>query len=239
MSFQAMAWAVKMKLPPKEKLLLLMLANYASNQTGDCYPSINTLCDDTGMSKSSVIRALQVLESARLIGVNRRSVEGINLPNFYRLNLDVGSVSLTPGVSDSDGGSVTRTPGLCPADTRGGVTMTPKPVIEPINETIKNRTRFRAELVELPDFIDRRVWTEWVEFRRQKRSPLTELSVRQQLQALGRWHVDGMDTREIIVQSIRNGWIGLFPEKGDRSSMRAAAAKANRDFADLFAGDAQ
>lgn len=239
MSFQAMAWAVKMKLPPKEKLLLLMLANYASNQSGDCYPSINTLCDDTGMSKSSVIRALQALEGAGLMIVNRRSVEGINLPNFYRLNLAMGSVSLTPGVSDSEGGSVTLTPGLCHHDTRGGVTLTPKPIIEPIIEPIKNQTRFRADLVCLPDFVDREAWAEWAEFRKQKRSPLTELSVKQQLKALTEWAAAGMDPASIIRQSIRNGWTGLFPEKGDRSSMRANAAKANREFADLLMGEAR
>lgn len=105
MSFQAMAWAVKQKLPAKEKLTLLMLANYASNEAGDCYPSISTLVEDTGLSKDSVIRAIKALEDAGLVAINRRQMDGVNLPNSYRLNLrgvvavcDQGSRSQQGGV---------------------------------------------------------------------------------------------------------------------------------------------
>ena len=92
MSFQAMAWAVGQKLPTKEKFVLIMLANYAG-ETGLAWPSMNRLCGDTGMSKDSVIRAIKGLEELSLLSVERRSVEGVNLPNIYHLNLRGGSRS--------------------------------------------------------------------------------------------------------------------------------------------------
>lgn len=112
MSFQAMAWAVQHRLPVKEKITLLILANYASNKDGDCYPSIGTLADDTGMSKDSVIRAIKELEDAGLLSVNRRQVEGVNLPNSYRLNLAASSPEQQGVVADSGDGSRTQRGGV-------------------------------------------------------------------------------------------------------------------------------
>jgi len=90
MSFQAMAWAVGLKLPTREKFVLLMLANYASNDKGDCYPSLSRLAEDTGMVNNTVISAIQKLESLGVLTVERRQMGGVNLPNIYRLNLAWG-----------------------------------------------------------------------------------------------------------------------------------------------------
>lgn len=88
MSFQAMAWAVKQTpAGSKEKFVLLMLANYASNENGDCHPSLNEICDATMLSRDSVIRALKSLEEDGLISVEKKRVGRVNLPNTYTLNL--------------------------------------------------------------------------------------------------------------------------------------------------------
>lgn len=103
MSFQAMAWATEQKLPTREKFVLIMLANYAGNEQWDCHPSINTLADDTGMSRDTVIRAIKALEDASLVKIVRRNVDGINLPNIYRL--------VRAGGSSTAGGSSCMRPG--------------------------------------------------------------------------------------------------------------------------------
>ena len=86
MSFQAMAWAAKQKLKAREKVTLLMLANYASNEQGDCYPSINTLCDDTGLAKTTLIDALKTLVNLGAINIVHNKKHGVSLPNTYQLN---------------------------------------------------------------------------------------------------------------------------------------------------------
>ena len=103
MSFQAMTWALRQKLPTNQKFVLLMVANYASNERGDCYPSIGRLADDTSLSKDSVMRAITAVEGCGLLTVLRRRVEGVNLPNVYTLHMDVEFLGDKTGVvADSD-----------------------------------------------------------------------------------------------------------------------------------------
>lgn len=88
MSFQAMAWAVKQKpAGSKEKFVLLMLANYASNNEGECHPSIQEICEATMLSKDSVIRALKSLEDDGLITTIRKRQGRVNLVNSYTLTM--------------------------------------------------------------------------------------------------------------------------------------------------------
>lgn len=107
MSFQAMAWAVKQTpAGSKEKFVLLMLANYASNENGDCHPSLNEISDATMLSRDSVIRALKSLEDDGLISVEKKRVGRVNLPNTYSLNLQgVVAHSDQQGSSTQQGGS--------------------------------------------------------------------------------------------------------------------------------------
>lgn len=114
MSFQAMAWAVDQTLPTREKFVLMILANYASNETWDCYPSLTTLASNTGMSRDTVMRAIKQLESMGALSTIRRMSDGVNLPNIYRINksadlrgvvavCDQGSSSVRLGVvAESD-----------------------------------------------------------------------------------------------------------------------------------------
>lgn len=88
MSFQAMAWAVDQTLPTREKFVLMILANYASNDTWDCYPSLTTLASNTGMSRDTVMRAIKQLETMGAVSTIRRTSDGVNLPNIYRINKD-------------------------------------------------------------------------------------------------------------------------------------------------------
>ncbi|WP_313425962.1 helix-turn-helix domain-containing protein [Stenotrophomonas rhizophila] len=89
MSFEAMAWAVKWKLPAQQKLVLIMLANRTNADTGRCDPSHKKLSRDCGMSADSVKRAIANLEVGGLLSIVRRTHEGVNLPNHYTLHLGV------------------------------------------------------------------------------------------------------------------------------------------------------
>ncbi len=87
MSFDAMSWAVKQKIPALQKIVLLMLADRTNKDTGRCDPSITRLADDCGMSERSTRNAIRELEKLELIETVRRSNEGVNLPNHYRLKI--------------------------------------------------------------------------------------------------------------------------------------------------------
>lgn len=96
MSFQAMAWAVDLKLPTREKFVLLMLANRTNHDTGRCDPSHKRIAEDCGMSVSSVKRAIQSLEDSGFLVTENRSANSVKLPNQYRLCLGVGVGSHRP-----------------------------------------------------------------------------------------------------------------------------------------------
>ena len=67
MSFQAMAWAAAQKTgSPARKALLLAIANYADEE-GICWPSRETLADDSEQSVDSVDRHIKELETAGFI----------------------------------------------------------------------------------------------------------------------------------------------------------------------------
>ena len=85
MSFEAMAWAVKQKLPVKQKIVLLMLADRTNKDTGRCDPSIARLADDCGMSETSVKDAIRSLREAGLVVAHSRTIGAVSLPNHYEL----------------------------------------------------------------------------------------------------------------------------------------------------------
>ena len=88
MSFQAMTWAVKTKLSTHEKFVLIMMANYADSN-GRCWPSLNTLSRDTGVSKSTVQRAIKSLAKQGLIKIESRTYRGRTISNAYKLKTKI------------------------------------------------------------------------------------------------------------------------------------------------------
>jgi hypothetical protein len=64
MSFQAMTWAVKQPVDPREKLILIILANYADPK-GVCWPSMATLAKDTGYCRRTILRSIHAMQEGR------------------------------------------------------------------------------------------------------------------------------------------------------------------------------
>jgi Helix-turn-helix domain len=72
------------------KLVLIMIAKHRNSKTGLCCPSLKTLMDLTGQSKSTVLRATDELKERGLVtwkrGWSNRYAKGV--PNRYTLDLD-------------------------------------------------------------------------------------------------------------------------------------------------------
>jgi uncharacterized phage protein (TIGR02220 family) len=84
-----MSWAVDMKLPTNQKMVLLMLANRTNHDTGRCDPSHKRLAEDCGMSISTLKRCIRQLEESGLLEIITRKNGDVNLPNQYILKLGV------------------------------------------------------------------------------------------------------------------------------------------------------
>lgn len=133
MSFTAMAWASKQKTKSSsQKLVLLMLANYADDQD-KCWPSKQTLADMCCMSKSGICKTIIQLESAGFLVVVKR--EGTS--SIIRLHTGVHQVDR--GCPPSGQGVSTQwTGGVHPVDTNLSMNQSE----EPITETILSDAEF-------------------------------------------------------------------------------------------------
>ena len=128
MSFTAMAWASKQKTKSSsQKLVLLMLANYADDQD-KCWPSKQTLADMCCMSKSGICKTITQLESSGFLVIVKR--EGTS--SIIRLHTGVHQVDR--GCPPSGQGVSTQwTGGVHPVDTNLSMNQSEEPITETIS----------------------------------------------------------------------------------------------------------
>jgi hypothetical protein len=87
MSFQAMTWAIKKELPCQQKMVLLMLANYADAQ-GKSYPSMGVLSKNCGLSMSQTRKSVVELEKLKLLRRYKRIRSYGQTSNTFTLSLE-------------------------------------------------------------------------------------------------------------------------------------------------------
>lgn len=76
------------------------------------------------------------------------------------------------------------------------------------------------DALDVPEF--NVAWSDWLEFRRTKRKPVSDLAAKTQLADLARY---GPATAiQTIRDSIKNDWQGLFPEKSKNAQPRITGA---------------
>jgi hypothetical protein len=69
---------------PILRLVLISLANHA-NADGLCWPSHGRICDETGLSRSTVIRSIKELDSGRFIARETKGGAGPRDTALYRV----------------------------------------------------------------------------------------------------------------------------------------------------------
>jgi len=119
MAISLMVEVWKLPLNPSQKLVLLSLSDNANEDTGACWPSVETVSRKTGLGRRTVQRVLRQLEELEYV----ETVGRFNKSSVYKLTL---------------GASPRRPAGVTMA--RGGVTMTPlgaSPWRPNLNGTIK------------------------------------------------------------------------------------------------------
>lgn len=127
MSNAAIDWAIAQKITGPEKAVLIVLANRASAD-GTCFPGRSRIAFESGLSESTVLRSLRLLEFHGRLSIQNR----LGSSNSYRLHLTElddqpsqdGGVSLTGEGCQPDTGGVSAWQG-------GGVSLTPITHIEP------------------------------------------------------------------------------------------------------------
>ena len=81
MSYNALKWAMRQKLRPPERYLLIIIASYHSRFTGSCRPTFQQLVVKSGLSRGSIANHIKAIEEAGKIKVIRST--GLKTGNQY------------------------------------------------------------------------------------------------------------------------------------------------------------
>lgn len=156
MSWQVQKLVWPIKLPTAEKFTLLALANYCRADGSHAYPSIETLVQDTGLSRRTVSRALASLIELDLIEVTRRSTR--HTATVY--NLHLRGATMTPLTKLGMPNVTSRHAKTPPLDMPQWHTNLEEPFIEPstaISKKVSTKPPNLRELLTNPIFRDRSV----------------------------------------------------------------------------------
>ena len=152
MSIRMISAAIDLDLSPSDKLILILLANNANDETGDCFPSQSYLAKRSGLARGTVNRIINRLEDGGFIEVRPQyRDDGGRRSNRYRLTIDV------------TGGGVTT-------DHRGCEPVIQEPVTVGDNRTVisnrhKNLERARGTRLE-EDWVLPEAWKGWAKSER-------------------------------------------------------------------------
>lgn len=153
MSYQAMTATLQLALPAAQKMVMQILANYA-DENNKCFPGRERIAHESGVSLATVKRYLKQFEADGLITTHSRPRRnGTNDTNVYQLTFAFkipAKFKLKPFISKhAYHGETPENQGGQPDPLRGhsdhlrgsmsnaeGVTVTPEPISEPINEPI-------------------------------------------------------------------------------------------------------
>lgn len=201
-------------------LMLLAIADFADDD-GNAYPAVTTLATKCRMRPRNAQVLLAALRRCGELDV--RENEGPRGTNLYRITVGQGVQSLA-GVQKLAG---------VQGNARGGAKPCAKPLQrlayepsgnrhEPPKAARKHAAKFDATTIELPDWLPRETWADWVADRRERRKPLSSRAAEKQLKQLAQLKAEGHDPVSVIDSSIANGWQGLFAPKGASRTERHA-----------------
>lgn len=229
-------WDLQMS--PTQKSVLVSLADQA-NDSGLCWPSIDTICRRTCLGERTVQRALHELQE---VGLVQRILRQGHSTHYL-----VTTPATAAPPSERHPATAAPTPATAPPQPPPErhltpATAAPRTVREPSDEPSRNRqgspaavhkTARRAlpdpecpkELrmeeaaqAALPEVIPRQAWADFVEMRYAKKQPMTARMVQLVIDKLLKLRAGGDDPGEVLVESTVSRWTGVFPLK--RGSMQ-------------------
>ena len=100
---------------------------------------------------------------------------------------------------------------------------------------IKKKTKAKKDFLddlELPDFVNKETWAEFVQMRKEIKKKLTPTACKQIFRDMTKWHGDGINANDCLVNSIRGNWQGVFPptkQKNEPTSKSSVDFVADND----------
>lgn len=212
MSMMLMVEAMKAKVGnPNKKLVLLKLADCASD-TGECFPSYQHIADQCEISRRSVMKYVDELESMGFLWVENRKNGKQNHTNVYHLTISKGAKN----------GSEPHSLGSEPHSLGGGEPRSPitSNSFEPVNETCiaheaqhkraavaksKKNDTHSADLAALENMgVETQLAKDWLQTRKEKRAGSLTQTVIAALQREA--EKAGLTVQQAVQVAAERGW---------------------------------
>lgn len=217
------------------KLVLLVVGSYMNQHGRGAFPSYKLISEGASIHRSTAIRAIdKAVEAGWLVKKARANGDG-QTSNAYSIGWPKGSSAERPPeapkvvaqddhlVAQDDQGSRTERPGVVAQDDPNTPVLTPQLTPHKKKGARKpSAPSFDASTVELPCWLDRQDWLDWVQDRKDRKKPITEKAAPLQIKKLGKYRSEGYDPKSVIENSIEGGYQGLFPSRDSQQRKPSA-----------------
>lgn len=219
------------------KFTLISIAKH-SDDCGVCYPGINRICEDTCMSRRTVIRTIQYLEDHGYLTVKIRGGDGIGRKsNLYQLKWplrDIKSAEESKNAMCQDDtlqrGQSANLSGQSANLSRQSATVTPEQINKKTEEQKEKSTKKDISVFTPPTELNPQAWTDLDQYRsthktKKVRDSWTNLAKAKACTLLS--NLTHQDQQHCVDMTIANGWQGIFPNRF-RSNGNATNQRFNR-----------
>jgi len=217
---------------------ILLAKSPKSSDCGLVDLSVRQLSSELCMSRSEIWRREKELEKKGMLTILDK---GFKINNYYYYQ--TGKSVPPTGQKQQDKSSTIVPPmGQIPLDgvpyTGQSVPPTGQPVpptgqsvpsreAKSTNKKIKNNKNIKNINI-IPNWIEKDNWKEFIEMRKKMKSQPTDRAKELLIKDLEKLKNQGFNPNEVIEQSIKNGWKGLFPLKGGQSGTYKGEPRALR-----------
>jgi hypothetical protein len=239
MSVKAMGWAYDQRvMDPVRKAVLMAIANIV-DEDGYGWPSLKRIAWMTEASIRTVQRAIQDLEAAGFLEVERGRVRetGAGTSNAYQLPMASRQLPLLPHdnvtppqTSGRRGEGVTLAgEGASPRHGEGDSGVTPYELpLERSVRTVNGKKAPKPPGFVVPEWVPPVPWESFKAMRKSIRAPLTDAAAELTVRELARLRELGFEPGAVLEQSVMRSWRGVFPIKADASSRGESVVEHNR-----------
>lgn len=212
-SFSWRGSLLKTDLPATTKHILLTLSLHVNDADERCFPSIQRLCKETGLSNRTVISHLHDAEKLGWIVTTKNTFSGQAWArNSYRLAWPEGSEpdskgsepdDIKGGEPDAEGGEL-NDEGSEPDDIKQG---------KVVKEVHTNYSLYIYKTY-IPEWMPMDVWNDFGEYRKKLKKPLVERSEKMLIRELERLKEKGYNPVELLETAMLKGWLTVYEPKG-------------------------
>jgi len=188
MSFEAAAWAIKAETGNStQKLVLIIIADCISGETGIGWPSVDYIAKHCMCSPASVRRAIKNLVAQGLLNVEeQKGRSNIYRVNEYPLQIDTPIQNATP-ISNDRGGC------------HSIVAKPQKQKAQVLNQSLTKNI-----------YIDDELWTEFLAIRKKVKAINSPRALKTLINKIEKFHREGHDVNALVETAVVNSWKDIY-----------------------------